>query len=172
MFLFSLYDSIFFALCTKANVEHVEQNFDWDCGHSCLKMVIQYCDNIDADRTDMDEDLATLIQLQKPLWTVDLFAYLLRHGISASFHTLCASGVTSQHESIEWYQSTSLVDDACRVKQLFQLAAEEQWPVYEVHTRTTLGYYCHYYCCCDIKNRYYPLLILFTTVLYIHITYD
>lgn len=129
--LFSLYERLFFALTTKADVQHIQQQFHFDCGHTCLKMVIQYCD-IPCDKADAFNDIDALVQFRKPLWTIDLYTYLMQHGVNASFYTLCVSGVTSNHESIEWYQGTSLLEDAHRVKSLFKQGVEEQWPIFEV----------------------------------------
>ena len=129
--MFSLYESIFFALSNKANVKHYEQKYNWDCGHTCLRMVIHYCD-IQKSVDDALIDLEELHVLEKPLWTIDLYAYLMKQGVVATFHTLCADGVTADHEAIDWYQNTNLVEDKERVKVLFNMAVDEAWPVHEV----------------------------------------
>lgn len=130
-YIFSIYESLYYFLTTKPDVEHFEQLYDWDCGHTCLQMVIQYCDT-SHDITQALDDLETLKGPQKPLWTIDLFAYLARHGVKASFYTVCATGIDTHHQNIEWYQSTSLMGDTDRVHALFLQAAREKWPVFEV----------------------------------------
>jgi hypothetical protein len=126
-----MYESLYFALSTKPDIEHHEQCYDWDCGQTCLKMVLGFCD-IQRDMADALIELEDLNKYEKPLWTIDLFVFLKNQGVSASFHTLCPSGVSAHHEDIAWYQSTNLVSDAQRVRHLFALSVDKKWPVIEV----------------------------------------
>jgi hypothetical protein len=156
-YFFSLYESAYFYLTTKAEIEHHEQQFDWDCGHTCLTMVIYFCD-MKRDISDAQNDLFKLTQQsQKPLWTIDLFVFLMEQGVGACFHTLCPRGVAAHHEAMEWYQRTGLAGDARRVGEQFRRASEEEWPVLEVGEGGVLAAaaicYMLYaaaaiYCCC------------------------
>jgi len=133
---FSLYESVYYAMSSKPAVEHVEQLADWDCGHTCLRMVIQFYHNDSGSEIQQQlwsalQALDELSKSEKPLWTIDLFVYLRTQGVVASFHTVCATGSITQHADIEWYRNTNLVDDSTRVSELFKLAAMEKWPVQE-----------------------------------------
>ena len=142
--LFSLYESAFFALATKREVPHVEQDHTWDCGHSCLRMVMLslgsgvsdgVSDGVSSggprDVTNALHTLEELTHSHKPLWTIELLAYLHTHGVDATLHTTCV-GTGSHHECIEWYRESSMVEDAARVAALFERASEEEWSVRKV----------------------------------------
>jgi hypothetical protein len=98
-------------------VQHREQKFDWDCGITCLRMLIDYY-HLD---TSAFERLLESYDCNKSTWTIDLLHLLHRAGIDASLHTITI-GCSSSYVDVPYYES--LIDrDRERVTRLFRQEA-------------------------------------------------
>ena len=65
---------------TCRNVGHTQQQFDWDCGLSCVLMALDAADECDA-KDSILENLEEICQNEgfgHSTWTIDL-CYLLKH---------------------------------------------------------------------------------------------
>jgi hypothetical protein len=101
---------------SPADVPHVRQEHNWDCGLACALSALR-C--MGADRT---VTLATLRRLcpTRSVWTVDLAHLLRRFGVSVEFCTVTL-GANPAFERESFYKA-SLDLDARRVEALFETA--------------------------------------------------
>jgi hypothetical protein len=94
-------------------VKHFKQKSDWDCGVTCLKMLIDYYHlNLSTF-----EQLLRTYQCNKSTWTIDLLHLLHQSGIPAVLHTITI-GCSSAYADTPYYEK--LIDkDRERVNRLF-----------------------------------------------------
>lgn len=94
-------------------VQHEQQISDWDCGITCLKMLIQHY------QRDLNK-FNTLVRnydCNQSTWTVDLLHLLKESLISARFNTI-TYGCSTEYDSMPYYQS-AIKTDRPRVEDLF-----------------------------------------------------
>ena len=131
-FFATAFDSFSLWLCASEVVQHVQQEYSWDCGIACVKMVVLHCIK---NEDKLLEALCALKYLgggNKPLWTIELFAFLREYGVDAEFFSKCLDGVSSHHKRIEWYRQTEGVNDSDRIAELFLTVRMENWPIAKV----------------------------------------
>jgi hypothetical protein len=95
-------------------VKHLKQNSNWDCGITCLRMLIDYY-HYDLS---LFEELLSRYECNKSTWTIDLLHLLHQSNIEAILHTITI-GCSSAYENIPYYEN--LIDkDRERVEKLFR----------------------------------------------------
>lgn len=94
-------------------VKHVKQQSDWDCGVTCLKMLIDYY-HLDLS---LFNNLLESYECNNSTWTIDLLYLLHQSGIHAVLHTITI-GCSSKYEDTPYYQR-SIPTDQERVNKLF-----------------------------------------------------
>jgi len=107
---------------------YVRQARSWDCGIACTTMALNWCaQGPDAlsretlDTTPMDAPAET------PLWTIDMYCFLKRRGVAASFST-AVPGINASHTSLAWY-APHIEADRVRVEAMFEQARAAAWTV-------------------------------------------
>ena len=100
-------------------VQHRQQKFDWDCGITCLRMVIDYY-QLDASAFEL---LLHSYDCNNSTWTIDLLHLLHRAGIDASLHTITI-GCSSSYAEMPYYESL-IEKDRERVSRLFRQEANQ-----------------------------------------------
>jgi hypothetical protein len=110
---------------TPTKVRHIMQQETWDCGVTCLLMVIEWLCNKPADRTLILNELKTV-----SIWTVDLVLCLHRH----EFRYLFCSKEVSFNETLRGfdYYRNAFENDRPRVHQIFQRIRTEHMPTFQV----------------------------------------
>uniref|UniRef100_A0A383VMI5 Guanylyl cyclase n=1 Tax=Tetradesmus obliquus TaxID=3088 RepID=A0A383VMI5_TETOB len=98
-------------------VQHVSQQYSWDCGLACVLMVLRA---LGCTSCDMHQ-LRRLSQTTS-VWTVDLAHLLARFGAAVTFCTITI-GINGDYAN-EWFYMEHLEDDEKRVQQLFSQAAQ------------------------------------------------
>ena len=65
---------------TCRNVQHTQQQYDWDCGLSCVLMALDAADELDAKDSILEnlEEVCKSEGFGHSTWTIDL-CYLLKH---------------------------------------------------------------------------------------------
>ena len=65
---------------TCRNVQHTQQQYDWDCGLSCVLMALDAADELDAKDSIIEnlEEVCKSEGFGHSTWTIDL-CYLLKH---------------------------------------------------------------------------------------------
>ncbi|CAM9725008.1 unnamed protein product, partial [Hapterophycus canaliculatus] len=91
---------------------HVSQCCQWDCGVSCVQMVLRGLGR-EAERSSLLASLGT-----RSVWTIDLAMLLHRQGIRFMYGTRTA-GVTEAYSTIDFYRA-NFDRDARRVQSLFK----------------------------------------------------
>lgn len=96
-------------------IQHYKQKFDWDCGITCLRMLVNYyhCDS------SIFEQLLSSYQCNQSTWTIDLLYLLHQLNIRAILHTITI-GCSSTYEHVPYYE-TFIDKDRERVDRLFHL---------------------------------------------------
>ncbi|CAM9820328.1 unnamed protein product, partial [Scytosiphon promiscuus] len=95
---------------------HVSQCCQWDCGVSCVQMVLRGLGR-EAERSSLLASLGT-----RSVWTIDLAMLLHRQGVRFMYGTRTA-GVTEAYSTIDFYRA-NFDRDARRVQALFKAAEE------------------------------------------------
>jgi hypothetical protein len=96
-------------------VKHYQQEFDWDCGITCLRMLIDFY----QDDSTTFEQLLKSYQCNQSTWTIDLLHLLHQSNIHAILHTVTI-GCSSTYEHVPYYEK--FIDkDRERVDRLFRL---------------------------------------------------
>lgn len=110
---------------------HVFQREHWDCGIACCAMVLKWL-NIPLEEL-YQHDIATR---KSPLWTIDLFLFLIEHSVNADMYTITL-GFDTHHSNYDWYldnfnseTSTSVSD----INSRYVAAMERGLPIYTVGT--------------------------------------
>ncbi|CAF1364805.1 unnamed protein product [Adineta steineri] len=94
-------------------VKHLQQNSNWDCGITCLQMIIDY---YHLDLSTFNHLLHTY-ECNKSTWTIDLLHLLHQSSIEAILHTITI-GCSSTYDNVPYYEN--LIDkDRERVNKLF-----------------------------------------------------
>lgn len=121
----------FYSMCVygniSADVPHIQQESSWDCGVACLQMVLTWSRISDCDTVSSLLELKSHNDWSKPLWTIDIFCFLMESGVDATFYTRCL-GTGAHHQSIDWY-TKNMGDDDVRVQELFDKATSNCWPI-------------------------------------------
>jgi hypothetical protein len=99
------------------DVQHVSQQYSWDCGLACVLMVLRA---LGCTSCDMHQ-LRRLSQTTS-VWTVDLAHLLARFGVAVTFCTITI-GINGEYAN-EWFYMEHLEDDEQRVQRLFSQAAQ------------------------------------------------
>ncbi|UJR32108.1 hypothetical protein I4U23_019576 [Adineta vaga] len=114
-------------------VKHLKQQSDWDCGITCLYMIIDY---YHCDRSEFTH-LIQNYECNRSTWTIDLLHLLNRSNIHAILHTITIGCATSYNQ-VPYYED--LIDkDQKRVDELFKNEALNvklgsiEWPVFKEH---------------------------------------
>jgi hypothetical protein len=98
-------------------VQHVSQQYSWDCGLACVLMVLRA---LGCTSCDMQQ-LRRLSQTTS-VWTVDLAHLLARFGAAVTFCTITI-GINGDYAN-EWFYMEHLEDDEQRVQRLFSQAGQ------------------------------------------------
>lgn len=100
-------------------VRHFKQQSNWDCGLTCLRMLVDFYYHDDLSR--FDEILRTY-QCNESTWTIDLLYLLHQMNIQAKFYTITI-GCSTMYENLPYYEH--LIDqDRQRVNKLFKQESE------------------------------------------------
>ena len=102
------------------NIPHIKQQYDWDCGLACVRMVLKRALPMTADRNF--EDLCKQLGFGTNVWTIDLANILTYLKVNYAFYTETL-GVDMSYRSSSFYEESFEVDEL-RVKQLFSCAEE------------------------------------------------
>eukprot|EP00752_Nemacystus_decipiens_P001296 g1288.t1 len=102
--------------CGLWKAPHVSQSCQWDCGVSCVQMVLRGLGR-EAERSSLLASLGT-----RSVWTIDLAMLLHRQGVRFTYGTRTA-GVTEAYSAIDFYRD-NFDRDAPRVQALFKAAEE------------------------------------------------
>ncbi|CAF5101143.1 unnamed protein product, partial [Rotaria magnacalcarata] len=94
-------------------VKHIKQQFNWDCGVTCLRMLIDYY-HLDSSLFDR---LLDSYECNQSTWTIDLLHLLHQSGIDAILHTITI-GCSSSYDNVPYYE-TLIRKDRERVDKLF-----------------------------------------------------
>jgi hypothetical protein len=94
-------------------IKHLKQNSNWDCGITCLRMLIDYY-HLDLS---LFEHLLDSYDCNQSTWTIDLLHLLHQSGIPAVLHTLTI-GCSSTYENTPYYESF-INNDRERINKLF-----------------------------------------------------
>ncbi|KAJ8710961.1 hypothetical protein PYW07_008203 [Mythimna separata] len=100
------------------NLEHYRQNFNWDCGVSCVLMLLP-----PEQREEMLDNFEQICQdegFQQSTWTIDLCYLLKRFGIRHCMYTTLL-GVNEDYRRHEYYDRIINMDRE-RVKRRFDEA--------------------------------------------------
>ena len=96
------------------DIPHRQQQSDWDCGMTCLEMIIDFYQLHSAST----ENILRSYQCNQSTWTIDLLHLLHQVGIPSTLHTRTI-GCSAEYNNVPYYQS--LIDqDRQRVDRLFQ----------------------------------------------------
>jgi hypothetical protein len=94
-------------------VKHFKQKSNWDCGVTCLRMLIDY----HHDDLLLFERLLHSYECNQSTWTIDLLHLLHQADIQAVLYTITI-GCSSNYENVPYYET--LIDrDRERVEKLF-----------------------------------------------------
>jgi len=96
-------------------IPHEKQQFNWDCGIACLRMVLKY---FEKNQNGELMKYFTEMGLRTSIWTVDL-AYLLTHFQIENQLSTVTLGVDANYAGVDFYAS-HLNRDNTRVSQLFR----------------------------------------------------
>lgn len=126
---------------------HILQMHSWDCGLSCVGMVLKYIEPCYSNMTS-DQILNKLYSLdlvrrqpETPLWTIDLFHILIGLNVNVTMYTSCIKGVDKHHFNIDWYVDCKVASDSSHVISQFNKAFELGLQIRnEVMSIQTLGY--------------------------------
>ena len=105
------------------SINHVSQREQWDCGVACVLIVLQWA-NISGDTT-------TLLELGRPLWTIDIFHFLWSHNVEVTMLSTSLD-LNPEHYSNAWY-SSYMEEDARRVTFLYKEAQRLHMPLTQVN---------------------------------------
>jgi len=94
-------------------VKHLKQKSNWDCGITCLRMLIDYY-HYDLS---VFENLLHSYECNKSTWTIDLLHLLHQSDIQAILYTITI-GCSSTYENVPYYESF-IDEDRERVEKLF-----------------------------------------------------
>mmetsp|Transcript_3140 Transcript_3140/g.11312 ORF Transcript_3140/g.11312 Transcript_3140/m.11312 type:complete len:321 (+) Transcript_3140:113-1075(+) len=99
-----------------AQVCHVRQSYNWDCGLACVAMVLR------TFGVEKDTDIATLRKLcpTTSIWTIDLAFLLSKFAVDVTFYTVTL-GANPAFAGETFYRD-NMEADGKRVNQLFQKA--------------------------------------------------
>lgn len=100
------------AASVHTRVQHVRQNFKWDCGIACILMLMRTRGEHKAR-----EDLIALVGTNS-VWTVDLAYIMHKCGLPCVFHTVM-EGVREEYAAETFYKD-ELDEDRARVEKLFR----------------------------------------------------
>jgi hypothetical protein len=95
-------------------VKHHKQKFNWDCGITCLRMLIDYY----QDDSTTFEQLLKSYQCNQSTWTIDLLYLLHQLNIRAILYTITI-GCSPTYENVPYYE-TFIDKDRERIDRLFQ----------------------------------------------------
>lgn len=94
---------------------HEQQHFNWDCGITCLRMVLKY---FDKNRNGELIQQFSKMRLRTSVWTIDLAYLLTAFEIKNQLSTITL-GVDANYADVDFY-ATHLSRDNLRVNQLFR----------------------------------------------------
>jgi hypothetical protein len=95
------------------SVQHCRQQYNWDCGITCLRMLV---DHYQLDHA-VFEQLLCAHDCNQSTWTIDLLHLLHQLGVRAVLHTI-TFGCSTNYDSLPYYQQF-IVQDRERVNRLF-----------------------------------------------------
>lgn len=96
------------------SVKHFQQKFHWDCGITCLRMLIDY---YHEDLKSFD-NLLENYECNQSTWTIDLLHLLHQLNIHANLYTKTI-GCLSTYDDVPYYENL-IVKDRERVEKLFE----------------------------------------------------
>lgn len=108
---------------------YVAQEFNWDCGVACCRMVQKWYHGRMAILKGTPVDEVTMLRAN-PLWTIEIFALLREAGVKSSMHTLTL-GISEHHQHYEWY-TRYMENDIERVNKCFKFVEEKGYHVIQV----------------------------------------
>jgi len=118
---------------TCRNVGHTQQQFDWDCGLSCVLMALDAADECDAKDSILEnlEEICRNEGFGHSTWTIDL-CYLLKHYAPrlAFSYTTITLGVDPSYMNQVFYNKI-LKRDSERVQDRFEQAKAQGVTVLE-----------------------------------------
>src|SRR5690349_17785140 len=94
-------------------IKHLKQKSNWDCGITCLRMLIDYY-HYDLS---LFEQLLNSYECNNSTWTIDLLYLLHQLNIHGILHTITI-GCSSTYENVPYYE-TLINKDRSRVEKLF-----------------------------------------------------
>ncbi|CAF2656295.1 unnamed protein product [Rotaria sp. Silwood2] len=94
-------------------VKHIKQESNWDCGVTCLRMLINY---YHLDLTSF-EHLLSSYECNQSTWSIDLLHLLHQSSIHAILYTITI-GCSSAYDNTPYYE-TLICKDRERVDKLF-----------------------------------------------------
>lgn len=100
----------------ELHIPHVRQNYDWDCGLACLKMILQFFNITFNDFDSVYESL----NCETRVWTIDLCIILSHYEIPCKYYTITLG--VDQNYSKERYYRTNYNKDTHRVNSQFHNA--------------------------------------------------
>lgn len=95
-------------------VKHFKQQSNWDCGITCLRMLINYYHD---DDLNLLENLLKTYQCNQSTWTIDLLHLLHQLNIQAYLYTLTV-GCSVEYDHTPYYENL-IGKDRERVEKLF-----------------------------------------------------
>jgi len=118
---------------TCRTVQHTQQQFDWDCGLSCVLMALDAAEELDAKDSIIQnlEEICKKEGFGHSTWTIDL-CYLLKHyAPSLTFsYTTVTLGVDPSYMNQVFYNKI-LKRDSERVQERFEQANDQGVTVLE-----------------------------------------
>ncbi|KAF5290113.1 hypothetical protein FQA39_LY14894 [Lamprigera yunnana] len=105
---------------------HSKQRYNWDCGISCILMVLSH-----KDRKTLFKNLLTICKeegFNRSTWTIDLCYLLQRFKVSHEFYTVTV-GVDPGYRSNTFYNNV-LAKDEDRVRKRFKEAKKNGVTIY------------------------------------------
>lgn len=121
---------------------HIHQADTWDCGLTCVQMVMYWLDSSSKAATSQDNQekhrkwMMDFVET-KSLWTIDLvilLQHMLQEASSSSTYVFCSSnfGVDESYNNLHYYRDAFSADEV-RVRKLFNIAEKQNLPLMQVH---------------------------------------
>lgn len=102
-------------------LQHYRQRFDWDCGISCVLMLLN-----EADRQQFLDNFQEICEYEKfgeSTWTIDLCYLLNRYNVKHMFYTV-TYGVRKAYKCNVFYKNVYIKDEV-RVNRKFEEAPKQ-----------------------------------------------
>lgn len=101
------------------NLIHIKQEYEWDCGLACVRMVLQALGSLNEGNFQI---ACQQLGFGTNVWTIDLASVLTYFNAKYIFYTE-TFGVDMSYQNNSFYEDTFKVDEQ-RVKRLFSCAED------------------------------------------------